>query len=125
VVGIGNTFCYKGYQGSYVRALITNEYGETCTQPFGFADTSTVDVENVHADQQMLLLLYPNPAQSYLSVFMNNWEQEDVIRVYDLQGKEVKRETVAGAHTMMQVGELQAGMYIVVAGKRTSKFVKE
>ena len=125
VVGIGNTFCYKGYQGSYVRALITNEYGETCTQPFGFADTNTVDVENVHAGQQMLLLLYPNPAQSYLSVFMNNWEQEDVIRVYDLQGKEVKRETVAGAHTMMQVGELQAGIYVVVAGKRTSKFVKE
>ena len=125
VVGIGNTFCYKGYQGSYVRALITNEYGETCTQPFGFADTNTVDVENVHAGQQMLLLLYPNPAQSYLSVFMNNWEQEDVIRVYDLQGKEVKRETVAGAHTMMQVGGLQAGIYVVVAGKRTSKFVKE
>ena len=125
VVGIGNTFCYKGYQGSYVRALITNEYGETCTQPFGFADTNTVDVENVHAGQQMLLLLYPNPAQSYLSVFMNNWEQEDVIRVYDLQGKEVKRETVAGAHTMMQVGGLQAGIYVVVAGKRTSKFMKE
>ena len=125
VVGIGNTFCYKGYQGSYVRALITNEYGETCTQPFGFADISTVDVENVQTDQQMLLLLYPNPAQSYLSVFMNNWEQEDVIRVYDLQGKEVKRETVAGAHTMMQVGGLQAGIYVVVSGKRTSKFVKE
>ena len=125
VVGIGNTFCYKGYQGSYVRALITNEYGETCTQPFGFADISTVDVENVHAGQQMLLLLYPNPAQSYLSVFMNQWEEEDEIRVYDLQGKEVKRETVAGAHTMMQVGGLQAGIYVVVAGKRTSKFVKE
>ena len=125
VVGIGNTFCYQGYQGNYVRALITNEYGETCTQPFGFANTSTVGVENVQTDQQMLLLLYPNPAQSYLSVFMNQWEEEDEIRVYDLQGKEVKRETVAGAHTMMQVGELQAGMYIVVAGKRTSKFVKE
>ena len=125
VVGIGNTFCYQGYQGNYVRALITNEYGETCTQPFGFADISTVDVENVHAGQQMLLLLYPNPAQSYLSVFMNQWEEEDEIRVYDLQGKEVKRETVAGAHTMMQVGELQAGIYVVVAGKRTSKFVKE
>jgi alpha-glucosidase len=125
VVGIGNTFCYQGYQGNYVRALITNEYGETCTQPFGFANTSTVGVENVLTDQQMLLLLYPNPAQSYLSVFMNQWEEEDEIRVYDMQGKEVKRETVAGAHTMMQVGELQAGMYIVVAGKRTSKFVKE
>ena len=125
VVGIGNTFCYQGYQGNYVRALITNEYGETCTQPFGFANTSTVGVENVQTNQQMLLLLYPNPAQSYLSVFMNQWEEEDEIRVYDLQGKEVKRETVAGAHTMMQVGELQAGMYIVVAGKRTSKFVKE
>ena len=125
VVGIGNTFCYQGYQGNYVRALITNEYGETCTQPFGFANTSTVGVENVQTDQQMLLLLYPNPAQSYLSVFMNQWKEEDEIRVYDLQGKEVKRETVAGAHTMMQVGELQAGMYIVVAGKRTSKFVKE
>lgn len=35
VVGMGKTFDFSGYQGRYVRALLTNDYGETCTQPFG------------------------------------------------------------------------------------------
>ena len=40
IVGIGNTFCYSGYQGSYIRAFITNAYGETNTQPISFKDKS-------------------------------------------------------------------------------------
>lgn len=44
VVGIGKTFPFEDYQGSYVRARLTNKYGETATQPFGFgSDKMTTD----------------------------------------------------------------------------------
>lgn len=38
VVGYGKTFYFDGFQGNYIRALIKNQYGETCTQPFGFGE---------------------------------------------------------------------------------------
>jgi alpha-glucosidase len=124
VMGIGNTFCYKGYQGSYVRAYITNVYGETCTQPISFVDKNTVDVENVLVNP-LTVMVYPNPTTDYLNVFMNSSECEDVIRVYDLNGREVVVTPVQGAMTVLPVRELPSGMYLLQSGNRTTKFVKE
>ena len=125
VVGIGKTFCYDGYQGSYVRAFITNMFGETCTQPISFKDVKSVDVENVQVDDRLALMLYPNPAEAYLNVFMNEWEQETTICVYDLNGQTVLTHAVEGAVTTLSVASLPAGMYIVQVGTRMGKFFKE
>lgn len=40
IAGLGNTFDYTDYLGSYVRARLVNQYGETATQPFGFTEVS-------------------------------------------------------------------------------------
>lgn len=125
VVGIGNTFCYAGYQGSYVRAFITNVFGETCTQPISFADEKTVDVDNISVENRLALLLYPNPANAYLNVFMNAYEQEDIIHIYDVNGKLLITTSVDGAVTNVPVGSLSSGMYIVRVGERIGKFFKE
>jgi hypothetical protein len=125
VVGIGNTFCYQGYQGSYVRAFITNVFGETCTQPISFVDEKTVDVEDIQVDGQLALLLYPNPASAYLNVFMNSAPQGEIIYVYDIHGNIVLTHIVEGAMTTLPVQSLAAGMYIVQVGTRVGKFFKE
>ena len=125
VVGIGNTFSYAGYQGSYVRAFITNVFGETCTQPISFLDEKTVDVEDVQMDNRLALLLYPNPASAYLNVFMNSASEGEIIYVYDLHGNIVLTHFVEGAMTTLPVQSLAAGMYIVQVGMRVSKFFKE
>jgi hypothetical protein len=125
VVGIGNTFNYSGFQGSYVRAFITNVFGETCTQPFSFADERTVDVENVPIDNGLVLLLYPNPAEAYLNVFMNVAEYGERINIYDINGKLLINTTANGAVTTVPVQSLSAGMYIVQVGTRIGKFFKE
>ncbi len=125
VVGIGNTFNYSGFQGSYVRALITNNFGETCTQPFSFADKNTVDVENVQGDAPLALMLYPNPANAYLNVFMNEADIAQTIVVYNLNAKPVMSHAVEGAVTTLPVASLPAGMYIVQVGARIGKFFKE
>ena len=125
VVGIGNTFNYSGFQGSYVRAFITNVFGETCTQPFSFADERTVDVENVPIDNGLVLLLYPNPAEAYLNVFMNVAEYGERINIYDINGKLLINTTANGAVTTVPVQSLSAGMYMVQVGTRIGKFFKE
>ena len=124
IVGIGKTFCYEGYQGSYVRALITNMYGETCTQPISFMDANATNVENIPT-HTLALMLYPNPASAYLNVFMNNAAEGEMIYVYDLYGSVVMTNTVGGALTTLPVQTLAAGMYVVQVGTRVGKFFKE
>ena len=124
VVGIGKTFCYKGYQGSYVRAYITNVYGETCTQPISFIDKNMVGVENVPVTT-LTIMAYPNPTVDQLNVFMNHSECEDMIRIYDINGREVVVTPVQGALTVVSVRELPLGMYLLQSGKRTARFIKE
>ena len=124
IVGIGKTFCYEGYQGSYVRALITNMYGETCTQPISFMDANATNVENIPT-HTLALMLYPNPASAYLNVFMNNAAVGEMIYVYDLYGSVVMTNTVGGALTTLPVQTLAAGMYVVQVGTRVGKFFKE
>lgn len=125
VVGIGKTFHYNGYQGAYVRAFITNAYGETCTQPFGFIDSTLTNVENIHTDGELKLFVFPNPATEEISVMMNEANTMDVIRVYDIEGKQVLSQSVDGALTTLPVGHLSSGIYLVTSGSRTSKFIKD
>ena len=124
IVGIGKAFCYEGYQGSYVRALITNMYGETCTQPISFIDANATSVENT-LTHTLALMLYPNPASAYLNVFMNNAAEGEMIYVYDLHGNVVLTHTVEGAMTTLPVQTLAAGMYVVQVGTHVGKFFKE
>lgn len=125
IVGIGNMFSYEGYQGSYVRAFITNTFGETCTQPISFVDADSEDivvsVENNHLD----LFVYPNPVVEQLSIFMNQWEEEDFIEIFDINGKLVLTKKVDGPQTIVSVEYLESGVYVVKAGERVEKFVKK
>ena len=123
VVGIGNTFSYAGYQGSYVRAFITNVFGETCTQAISFKDEEDTSTQDVVSPQ--VLMLYPNPAQSYVSVFMKDAKVGDTMVVYDLNGRAVLRATVEGPVTKLMVGALPAGMYVLHLAQEVAKFFKE
>ena len=125
VVGAGNTFCYKGFQGSYVRAFITNVYGETCTQPICFVDKNApVGIEETDATT-LSLVVFPNPTTSDVSVFMNEYDLESEIDVYDLNGKQVLSKAVEGAVTTLPASTLPNGLYIVKSGERTAKFIKK
>ena len=124
VVGIGKTFCYKGYQGTYVRAYITNVYGETCTQPISFIDKNMVGVENVPVTT-LSIMAYPNPTVDQLNVFMNHSECEDMVRIYDVNGREVVVTPVQGALTVISVRNLPSGMYLLQSGNRTTRFIKD
>lgn len=125
VVGHGNTFSYDGYQGSYVRAFITNQYGETCTQPISFVDVNYVGINDAEEDGPLTMVLYPNPTTDQISVFLNASEQEENIYVFDLNGKNVLNKTVDGAITVLPTESLTTGMYVVRCGNRMGKFIKK
>ena len=125
VVGIGKTFNYTNYQGSYVRALITNVYGETCTQPFGFVSEDGTDVENLITDEQLSIVVFPNPTADQLTVFLNEVSDDETLCVYDITGKQVMRHRVEGTLTILPVHNLTPGIYLVETGKRNARFIKK
>ena len=125
VVGIGKSFCYEGYQGAYVRAFITNAYGETCTQPFGFTDSTMTDVDNVASNTELKVFVFPNPATDELRVMMNQANTAEMINVYDITGKEVMRQPVEGALTTLPVSHLHTGIYLLTVEGRQVKFIKD
>ena len=125
VVGIGKSFCYEGYQGAYVRAFITNAYGETCTQPFGFTDSTMTDVDNVASNTELKVFVFPNPATDELRVMMNQANTAEMICVYDITGQEVMRQPVEGALTTLPVSQLHTGIYLLTVEGRQVKFIKD
>lgn len=125
VVAIGKTFNYTGFQGSYVRAFITNAYGETCTQPFGFTDSTMTDVDNVASNTELKVFVFPNPATDELRVMMNQANTAELISVYDITGKEVMRQPVEGAMTTLPVSQLHTGIYLLTVDGRQVKFIKD
>ena len=124
VVGIGNTFSYKGYQGTYVRAFITNRFGETCTQPITFVDETTQGMDEIPAEQ-MALMAYPNPAIDYVSIFIKDAQVGQPINIYDMHGRCVLTQSVAGPYTKVTINHLSQGMYMVVVGKQKAKIIKD
>lgn len=127
VIAKGNTFDYSGFQGSYVRARLVNQYGETATQPFGFeADTSTVvDAMTGLQEDKKIEVLYDRDTKE---LTVTSTEPMQRITVLNAAGAIVKYAECKGLNTVtMRVADLAPGVHIVVAATDhtayTEKFV--
>lgn len=118
VIGIGKEFDYSDFQGSYVRALIKNEYGETCTQPFGFSDTKTSSTPSHYINNG--IEVYPNPATEVVNIVSS--ENVERIALYNMVGSCVARYDNCGERATIDVAELQQGHYIVVITTPTTTY---
>lgn len=59
------------------------------------------------------LLVYPNPAKNKITISLSQSFQDAQIRIIELNGNEVKRELVSSMMTAVNVGQLNAGVYVV------------
>jgi predicted alpha/beta superfamily hydrolase len=117
IVGRGATFDYTGFIGSYVRALIKNDYGETCTQPFGFSDkpvSSAIAIANDTAQPTISTFI----ANDMLSVSAS--EEIKTIDLYSLSGLHLISASNCGTSTQIDVSALQKGLYLVTVVTATS-----
>lgn len=65
----------------------------------------TVTLENVR--------IYPNPANELINVYLPNSIERSLVRVYDLQGREVVTKETHGDTAKVNVQHLSEGVYIV------------
>lgn len=121
VVGYGKSFFYKGFQGKYVRALITNKYGETCTQPFGFKSDGT-SIDALEEDKQENdFIICPNPANNYTSVISDSEIEE--IELVSMGGQIMRKYSGNNKTTAeLDIQGLNSGIYILKV--RSNSFTK-
>lgn len=113
VVGVGDTFDYTGYQGSYVRPLLSNQYGETCLQPFGFEYTGTVGVNDMARDANNGIAIYPNPVKDTLNI--RCCEKIDRVTIFDSLGRVMLSESGRGeTSARIDVAGLARGLNLVM-----------
>ena len=107
IIAVGKEFNYSGFQGNYVRALIVNEFGETCTQPIIFKEKKNNTIETIESDFE--IVIYPNPATDVVNIKSN--ADIKTIAVYDMLGRCVKYDDTQCS--TIDITSLMAGNYIV------------
>lgn len=111
IVGLGKKFDFNSYQGRYVRALLKNQYGETCTQPFGFTDESASGLDTPLAVNQSLFSMSPNPADDIVTV--KTTSEITTITIHSLNGQRVAVIKGGSTEVTFSVADLSAGTYLV------------
>ena len=78
-------------------------------------------------EQQIKISFYPNPVRDFLTVSLNNNNDNDLshaIEVYDISGRIVSKTMPIGDNTSINVSGLKSGMYIVHFNDQSAKFQK-
>ena len=111
IVAVGKQFDYTGFQGKYVRALLKNEFGETCTQPFSFDEVFGNVIDEID-DTRNSLSIYPNPATEVITI--DAVSEISSIVIYNVMGQVIKNVIHASDHVVtLSVADLPQGHYIV------------
>ena len=122
VVGIGKTFDYSGFQGSYVRARLTNKYGETAIQPFGFVadgQSSVDDVRSTTPGVEFSVALAPDASTAVVTC------SEPMTRISFVNAAGVVAKTVecgAEREVAVSVGNLAQGAYVIVGATERAAY---
>lgn len=111
VVGLGKSFDFTGYQGRYVRALIKNQYGETCTQPFGFTDAPVSGFNTPVAIAGHSFTMTPNPAEDVVTIKAP--DEIKSITIHSLKGQQMISINGNSDEITINVSDLIPGTYLV------------
>lgn len=117
----------QGYNDSELITTDTGTYVVLCNHAYDGYDCSSYDTVvvlkgiltsiNAISDQQSSIVIYPNPAQNFITI--KGAETEEV-RIIDLSGKEVLTAKNIGK---IDISNLSAGMYIISCGDHKSRLV--
>jgi hypothetical protein len=68
--------------------------------------------------------IYPNPATDYIKV-ITEMEDQSIMRILNLDGREVKNLPLISKQTLVDIRELTSGVYIIeINGKTNNKQIK-
>jgi len=84
--------------------------------------TGTTGMQSAVSSEQ--ILVYPNPAQQSLSLTLSKGDGT-AISFYDVLGNEVKQFTASAEKTVVDISDLQNGVYFVTAKTKEGVLTKK
>lgn len=120
--GVLSTYISTPNEGSSHYRYYVSTDGST------FIDSVDIVVEvvlgtSVNAENSVEIEIYPNPAQNYLTVKMNNIEKAELI-IYDATGKMVLINTLDQNMNALDISSLSEGCYYYTIRDMESNYIK-
>ncbi len=117
----------------YALTVIGNRLYFSATHPdygsevFYFEDPNVIAPTIPETDEEMAkIILYPNPANQRVTLtWPNDHDQEFIIGVYDILGKELYQKTSNNSRLTLDITGYESGTYVVkIEGLGAVKFIK-
>lgn len=80
------------------------------------------DPTSIDGTNTTIIQIYPNPVQSHLII--NGIQEEQIVRVYSLEGKLLIATSAKDNSAVLDVSGLQLGDYLLQVGAQIVKFIK-
>lgn len=120
----GNYISGSAVQEVAVPQNISSYYNTTSNHlPVSAVFQFSVLENREYLDAESFWAIYPNPVRDELRFDTRGLENDAVVEIYDLTGRRMRYEKI-DADTVGVTG-LPSGIYIVKAGKKCARFVKE
>ena len=103
--GLNNNAIY------YYQVKTINQYGTSV--PSDIAFDTTLNNVGINAITHVNITIYPNPFNSILYIELSIKEAAYELVLYDIQGKEIKRQVVSEPITTVETKELNKGLYLI------------
>ncbi len=105
--------------GSFTSSEVTNFCLPTTT--FNFA----TNIEHNFNDGKSTVDLYPNPANTYITVNILNGSRIGTISIYNMVGVVVKTQEIDGSEKEIDISDLPAGSYIISIEDEKEPIIKQ
>lgn len=110
----------------YVRAYATNSTGTSYGNVVAFT-TETSSIEDIYNKDN--LIIYPNPANDFITVKTSDIKSGSILTIYDVTGRIVLEKGLIQNESQIDIGKLVSGIYYVkIVNENTisgSKFIKQ
>lgn len=110
--GSGGTISYSIGQIDYQTHTGTNgSVAEGVQQPY---EISVVNATEETIDIKLSVSVFPNPATDYLTLEVKDTDYSKLrFQLFDMQGKLIKNEKIAGSQTSIAMSNLVPAMYFI------------
>jgi glucose/arabinose dehydrogenase len=113
----GNVTSTPANPGSILEFTYTGPVGSLMTNQL-FTDVQETQAKDKTID------IYPNPATAYFIVYNYSSEHGRNLELYDVQGRLVKKQKVAGLTTRIDVKDVANGMYVLKITNAKGKLIR-
>ena len=112
---------YYSYGAKYVEVVAFYENGKTSV---GVAKHLSSE-ENINDITTKDINIYPNPANDRLYVETQTLTQTLTVEIYDIFGRHRKLSAISGQQSVIDLSELNAGIYIIKINTKEGNIVKQ